>query len=79
MTAAERQRKCRAGGKGRHRGGVTRKQMTNVRRRLTAELQAVVAAALAERAAAAEAAVVGGQPADPTGPTLQPDASPLAA
>jgi hypothetical protein len=44
MTSAERKRKSRARGKGRQRGGVTRKQMQDAKRRVVATLRTAQAA-----------------------------------
>lgn len=52
MTAAERQRKCRANGKGKHRGPrYSRAQMQQFRERLAAENRAQEAAVIAAAAA----------------------------
>jgi hypothetical protein len=76
MTAAERQRKCRAGGKGRHRGGITR-AMREVELQRAREA-AAAAQALREAQPAAQADV---QPAAPQDvqPDMQPNASSIAA
>jgi len=52
MTAAERQRKCRAGGKGRHRGGIKNRK-TQARRRVQEAFAAARAASAPQAAATA--------------------------
>lgn len=67
MTAAERQRRCRANGKGRHRGGIRLSKAD--KERMRAEHAAVIAALEAEENA--EAAAAAGAL-----PFLQPQTSP---
>jgi hypothetical protein len=56
MTAAERQRKCRAGGKGRHRGGPKPISRIEAQQRRQEAIDAAAAIIAAETAAAAEQA-----------------------
>jgi len=85
MTAAERQRKCRAGGKGRHRGGSTGKQMAEARRRVAAWQRAIAAGEDIELAAArilgikAQPVVATEPPAVASEPPAQGGANSLAA
>jgi len=53
MTPAERQRACRARGKGRHRGGLTAAQRAAIRQRNREELAALEVAMVASAAATA--------------------------
>jgi hypothetical protein len=61
MTAAHRQRRCRAGGKGRHRGGTT-KRMRQESERLVRAMMAAARATAAAQPVTAEQAVPAPQP-----------------
>ena len=85
MTAAERQRRCRAGGKGRHRGGIKAQAAAEVSRRVAEWRRAIAAGEDSALAYArifgtnARQAVATETPAVATEPPVQGDANSLAA